>query len=380
MSNLSQALPEAKARLIAFYLPQFHPIPENDAWWGKGFTEWTNVAKAKPLFPGHYQPRLPADLGFYDLRVPEVREAQAELARAHGIEGFCYWHYWFGRGRRLLERPFEEVLRSGKPDFPFCLGWANETWSGIWHGAPNRILIEQTYSGVKDYEQHFEAMLPAFKDKRHIIVAGKLLFVVYKPEHIPDPVEFVGVWNRLAVASGLEGFYFVGIADNWNPRDHGFDAVVACAPASQARNLPRTMGRRIFDKVLKIIFRENWDSLRKKWRGRPLVVDYGSYVNHAINGSLSDYEFPVVVSNWDNTPRSGGNGLVLMNSHPSLFGKLLRKALKQVQSRPPERRIVFLKSWNEWAEGNYLEPDSRFGLSYLEVVKEELLKNDNNQH
>lgn len=136
----------ARARVIAYYPPQYHPIQENDEWWGKGFTEWTNVAKAKPLFPGHYQPHLPADLGFYDLRVPEVRHEQAEMARSHGVEGFCYWHYWIG-GRRLLERPFNEVLKSGEPDFPFCLAWANESWTGVWHGSPQTTLMEQTYPG-----------------------------------------------------------------------------------------------------------------------------------------------------------------------------------------------------------------------------------------
>ena len=154
-------------RLIAYYLPQYHPIPENDGWWGRGFTEWTNVAKARPLFRGHYQPHIPADLGFYDLRLPEVRQAQAELARQAGIEGFCYWHYWFA-GKRLLERPFNEVLASGKPDFPFCLAWANATWTGIWYDAPDRILMEQTYPGQDDHKAHFNALLPAFLDERYI--------------------------------------------------------------------------------------------------------------------------------------------------------------------------------------------------------------------
>ena len=147
-----------RARVIAFYLPQFHPIPENDEWWGPGFSEWRNVAKARPLFRGHYQPRIPGELGFYDLRVPETRWAQAELARTHGVEGFCYWHYWFA-GRRILERPFNEVLRFKEPDFPFCLAWANQTWTGIWHGLRDKILIEQTYPGRQDYLAHFQALL-----------------------------------------------------------------------------------------------------------------------------------------------------------------------------------------------------------------------------
>jgi lipopolysaccharide biosynthesis protein len=179
-----------KARAIAFYLPQYHPIPENDDWWGKGFTEWTNVAKAKPMFKGHYQPRLPADLGYYDLRIPEVREAQAQMAAKHGIEGFCYWNYWFGNGRQILERPLNEILATGKPDFPFCLAWANETWSGIWHGNPKKILIEQKYLGDKDYTSYFNYLLKAFNDPRYITVEGKPLFCINAPHQIPDIVAF----------------------------------------------------------------------------------------------------------------------------------------------------------------------------------------------
>ena len=203
-----------KARIIAFYLPQYHPIPENDAWWGKGFTEWTNVGKAKPLYRGHYQPRVPADLGYYDLRVPETRQAQADMARSYGVEGFMYWHYWFGGGKRLLERPFNEVLASGEPDFPFALAWANETWKGFAHGLTNRnTLIEQRYLGEQDYIDHFHAVLPAFRDRRYITVDGKPLFMVYKPLQHPDMQAFVELWQRLARENGLPGIYFVGQAD-----------------------------------------------------------------------------------------------------------------------------------------------------------------------
>ena len=182
---------ENRTRVLALYLPQFHPIPENDQWWGKGFTEWTNVARAKPLFGRHKQPRVPADLGFYDLRLPEAREAQAALARAYGIEGFCYWHYWFGDGKQLLERPLAEVVASGEPDFPFCLAWANETWTGKWYGAPNRILAEQTYPGEADHIRHFYALLPAFRDPRYVTVDGLRVFLIYKPAAIPDLKRFI---------------------------------------------------------------------------------------------------------------------------------------------------------------------------------------------
>ena len=207
---------KSKVRVIAFYLPQFHPIPENDMWWGKGFTEWTNVGKAKPLFRGHYQPRVPADLGYYDLRLPEIREAQADLAREAGIEGFCYWHYWFGNGKQLLERPFNEVLESGNPDFPFCLGWANHTWkTSTWtqkNGArADNIIVEQLYPGREDYKMHFNYVLKAFKDPRYIKVAGKPLFVVFSPNSIPNcKTDFIEYWQELARLNGLPGIHFVG--------------------------------------------------------------------------------------------------------------------------------------------------------------------------
>jgi len=189
------------ARLIAFYLPQFYPNPENDAWWGKGFTEWTNTAKARRLYPGHYQPHVPADLGYYDLRVPETRTAQAELARSYGIEAFCYYHYWFA-GRRILERTFQEVLTSREPDFPFLLCWANQTWTGTWHGASDRILIEQTYPGIDDHRRHFESLLPAFCHPRYVRVDGKPVFIIYRPTELPDTVKTIDLWGTMAREAG----------------------------------------------------------------------------------------------------------------------------------------------------------------------------------
>ena len=198
-----------KARVIALYLPQFHPIPENDKWWGKGFTEWNNVKKAVPLCKGHVQPRVPADLGYYDLRDPEIREKQAQLAREAGIEGFCYYHYWFGEGRQLLERPFDEVLESGKPDFPFCLCWANHNWTNkSWKKsktmATGNMIMEMRYS-MEDHIKHFYHVLPAFKDHRYIKVDGKPLFAVWAPRDVPDCKAFIDKWQELA--NSLCGLY-----------------------------------------------------------------------------------------------------------------------------------------------------------------------------
>jgi len=345
------------ARIIAFYLPQYHPIPENDTWWGKGFTEWTNVAKAKPLFKGHDQPRIPADLGYYDLRVPEVREAQAQLAKTSGIEGFCYWHYWFGNGKRLLERPFDEVLKSGQPDFPFCLAWANETWQGFDFGSEGRnVLIEQNYPGEEDYIAHFQEVLPAFLDKRYIQVNGKPLFYIYKPEQLPNPSRFIELWQELAKKSGLKGVFFVCQGLDRHLLDQhekaGFDAI----------NTNRF--KELFHK------RSLWSKIQRRVFRLPVIFNYKEVIK--ILGDSADAKenyFPTVIPNWDHTPRSGRRGNVFQNSTPKLFKKHLSDTLETIKDKPYEKKIIFLKSWNEWAEGNYVEPDKRFGLGYLEVIK-----------
>lgn len=367
----------AKARVIAFYLPQFHPIPENDAWWGPGFTEWTNVAKMKPLYPGHRQPKLPADLGFYDLRLPEARAAQAKLARSCGVEGFCYWHYWFGHGRRILERPFEEVLQSGEPDLPFCLAWANETWTGVWHGSPQSVLIHQEYPGAEDEAAHFAWALRAFRDPRYMRVDGKPIFVVYAPQNMPAPDAFIAHWRQLAERAGLPGLYFVavtcGYAENIKPYDNpihdAFDAITPLVP--QDYTTPFGQRSRI--------------NLRRRWRerdfggklrrlteryGRPSRFDYADLVARVLADMPRSERFlPAVLPNWDNTPRSGRRGVVIENATPELFERYLEKALAIVEGRPPERAIIFLKAWNEWAEGNYVEPDSVHGHRYLDAIR-----------
>lgn len=363
---------EKAARVIALYLPQFHPIPENNEWWGKGFTEWTNTAKAKPLFRGHVQPHLPADLGFYDLRVPETRIAQAELAREHGVEGFCYWHYWFA-GKRLLERPFNEVLRSGEPDFPFCLGWANETWTGIWHGTPNRILIEQTYPGVQDYTRHFEAVREALEDPRYMKVDGKPIFMVFRPDSLPDTKAFAECWKEMASRTGLTGLYLVGYAHaNWLPEVHGFDASIEIH-ALQCTESALGPHRKLVNKLVRRLTGQTSSQLQNRIRPKPRIYAYKDYVKHAYDTEpVAAYRHPTVMPGWDNTPRSGTRGVVLQGSSPELFRLHLRDALKRVTQRPAERRIIILKSWNEWAEGNYMEPDLGFGDAYLRVLREEV--------
>lgn len=353
-------------RAIAYYLPQFHPIPENDEWWGEGFTEWTNVRKAAPLFHGHLQPNEPGELGYYDLRDPAARQAQAQMAQRAGITGFCYWHYWFA-GKRLLEKPFEEVLRSGAPDFPFCLGWANESWTGIWHGNPDKILISQTYPGRDDEEKHFRLLEPAFHDPRYIRVDGKPLFYIYKPRQIPECRRFVEHWQTLAQASGLPGIHFVGedvyIDDApWHYQADGFDAVVPNTPGvaflrlAAKRFQPRFLIQRLPQKLL----------------GQPVQYRYKDFVEHTLPHPGHDHFYPSVLTHWDNTPRSGERGYVLTGRTPDLFRVQLERAKDQVSGRPEDRRILFIKSWNEWAESNYLEPDARDGYAYLEMCREAL--------
>ena len=381
-----------RARLIAFYLPQFHPIPENDEWWGRGFTEWTNVAKARPLFKGHYQPRLPADLGYYDLRVPEVREAQAELARNAGIEGFCYYHYWFA-GKRLLERPFEEVVASGRPDFPFCVCWANQTWSGVWHGSPDRVLVEQTYPGPEDNRKHFMALLSAFLDKRYMRVDGRPIFVIYRPTEFLNVATFIREWQELAVQSGLPGIHFVAhlfhYETTWDYISSGFESCVVVnsqkvfgvsarklffsANGNGSRtNLQRIQTATNGDFSKGELHHWMWRRLRKSLGRYSYVRLYRHAVPYLLDGCTEQANvYPCVTPNWDNTARSGVRGIVLHESTPELFRVHLRDALSLVQSRPTNQRLVFIKSWNEWAEGNYLEPDQEFGHGYLKVVREE---------
>lgn len=362
-----------KARALAFYLPQFHPIPENDAWWGDGFTEWTNVKKGRPLFRNHHQPNVPADLGYYDLRNEDARNAQAEMAHDAGIGGFVYWHYWFGNGKRLLEKPFQEVLDSGSPDFPFCLAWANESWTGKWHGLEDKILIEQEYPGMHDYVAHFTSLKKAFSDHRYIKVHGKTLFLVYKPWKIPDLKSFTDSWRKLAREQGLPDFYFIGVSDTPIPKELGFDGIISGAPDLPEKTIFPTFAEQLIHRLSKVNIR---NMLRILNNTGPEVYPYSSFVRHSFNEEMGENEFPVVIPNWDNTPRVGRNGIVLHGSSPELFALLMQKSIRMVADKPGDGKLVFIKSWNEWAEGNYLEPDQQWGRGYLDALRDVLSHNN----
>lgn len=342
------------ARVIAFYLPQFHPVPENDTWWGPGYTEWISVAAARPLFRTHRQPNLPGRLGFYDLRLAATRNDQAELARAAGLVAFCYWHYWFGDGRELLNLPFDEVLSTGEPDFPFCLGWANDSWTGAWRGTKTRLLIEQTYPGPIDHESHFYRLLPAFCDKRYLRVHGAPVFYVRRPLAIPNVEQWAEQWRNLAVHNGLPDLHLVGETQWRDP----------------TRRVPTSV--RAWDATVDI----GITSAFFQMTGLPRTGQRPSRVNYQVGhlrfprlGQNQARSYPCVLPGWDNTPKYGRRGLVILGSTPELFQQQLRHAIDLVANREPERRLVFLKSWNEWSEGSYLEPDRVSGDRYLQATR-----------
>lgn len=360
---------ENKVQTIAFYLPQFYPTKENDEWWEPGFTEWTNVVLSKPLYKGHYQPRIPRDLGFYDLRVQETRERQAKMARNAGVTGFCYWHYWFGNGRRLLSEVFSEVVKSGKPDFPFCLCWANHSWyAKTWNpNCPDKLLIEQKYPGVEDYTNHFYAMLDAFRDKRYITFNGKLLFGVFESDAFYDMQLFKETWNALAAKCGLPGFHFFALVQgehrlvNFETKDL-YDSIV-------------------FDKLSDAYFEvrfskkgQRYEKYLMNWLKKPHRVSYDYYARRVIEGMADHPDFiPCIDPDFDHSPRSGYKGVVLDGSTPDKWCSLLKNVLYQLDQQHVNDKMIFIKAWNEWGEGNYLEPDRKWGTAYLDKTREALI-------
>lgn len=382
-----------KARILALYLPQFHPIPENNKWWGPGFTEWTNVAKAKPLFRGHMQPKIPADLGFYDLRMPEVREQQALLAKEAGIEGFCYYHYWFG-GKQLLERPFNEVLSSRKPDFPFCLCWANHSWSNkTWNRKSslqaNSMLMEQIYPGKEDDINHFMNVLPAFNDERYVRIDGKPVFVLYEPMYHPYVSEWIETWRDLAIKHGLPGIYFVGMTPNTltvrvnedGSKSHVIPDLKSSAKIYQSVldmgfDAVNSVGKRRGEMLAKGTIVELFQTALKK-----IGISVGQRYDYekTVRGYFAPEDrwenvFPTILPQWDRTPRVASYMGVYVKATPDAFQRHIQQALDVIKNKQPEHQILFLKSWNEWGEGNYVEPDQEFGHGWLNAIRNVLVE------
>jgi hypothetical protein len=364
-----------KIQFLSYYLPQFHPIDENDKWWGKGFTEWTNVVKAKPLFKGHEQPKLPADLGFYDLRIPKIQEQQAQLAEQYGVDGFIYYQYWFGNGKMLLEKPAEAMLKNKNIQLPFCFCWANETWKGIWHGLEDsEILIEQTYNGEQDFIDYFRYLLPFFKDSRYIKIDNKPMFHIYRIDDVIDLDLFIETFNKLAIKEGFQGIYFIStisssskiILENKNIYGEVGVDVFLKMRYGQGYVFSENSYLGVLERRFKIITKQT-NQVGK--RLKPLIIDYKTGVlNFNIKFPHQKY-ISCVFPNWDNSARSGKKSLIFKNSSPEQWQIHLQKAVDELSRNPENPPFIIIKSWNEWAEGNYLEPDLKYGHAWLKTIK-----------
>lgn len=345
---------KSDVRLVAFFLPQFHPIKENDEWWGKGFTEWTNVTRAKPLFSGHHQPQLPNELGFYDLRLRETRHQQIRLAKDHGIDAFCYHYYWFS-GKRLLDQPLDDMLSDPESDMPFCLCWANENWTRRWNGGEQDILIEQEYR--KEDPANFILDIARFlTDRRYLKVAGKPLLIVYRPQLIPDVRATVEEWRRTCRSLGI-GEIHLCAALTFNNLDYaqfGFDSGVEFPPHNRT--------------LLGVPYVHESISFHQSFDGSAML--YHELANACLQRNIGKQKvFRGVFPSWDNTARSGHRALFFLNGTPANYEYWLSETIKKMreeQSAPD--RLVFINAWNEWAEGCHLEPDQKYGRAFLEAT------------
>lgn len=353
-----------KKRVIAIHLPQFHPFKENDEWWGKGFTEWTNVTKAKPRYVGHYQPHLPSDTGFYDLRLPEARQLQADLAKEYGIYGFCYYHYWFN-GKRLMERPVNDILSSGEPDFPFMLCWANENWARNWDGGFSDILMKQEYCHEDDIEHMRWLCKNVFQDKRYIRISGKPVFAIYRVALFPDFKETVNTWRKVAREEfGME-LYLIETMFPGDPTHRhlteGVDAAMDFQPIG------------VMISGLPLVEVEPIDKNEKEEQ-RPTVYNYSEYVDYCRITDLPGRCFPCVSPGFDNASRREGRTfLSFTGCNPEKYGTWLFDSLAREGSfEEDDENLVFINAWNEWAEGNHIEPDQKWGRKYLEATKENI--------
>lgn len=365
-----------KTKLIAFYLPQYHPIKENNKWWGTGFTEWTNVVQAHPLFKGHHQPHIPADLGFYDLRLEETRAEQAKLATEYGISGFCYYHYWFN-GKLLLDYPLSKMLKSGVPNFPFCLCWANENWTRAWDGLDKQVLIAQNYTNQDD-ENHIFWFINVFKDTRYIKIDGKPILLIYRIDNIPNVAEMINKWKITTKSAGFSGLYIIAVKNVFiNNTDEeilklGFDAIVDFQPnrvdfpsPSGLRDLAYYSARKFLPEKLYQHLKLSVSTYHK--------VNYDAMIDKIMGKTWSDQyqKFPTVFPSWDNTARRK-TPTIIQNDNPLKYKQWLSHGIQQVKKYKENEQFVFINAWNEWAEGCHLEPDALNKRTYLEMTKKAL--------
>jgi hypothetical protein len=359
---------------IAFYLPQYHPIPENDGWWGEGFTEWTNVRASQPLFDGHRQPRVPHDdAGYYDLRDIGVQKKQAEMAKSFGIHGFCYYHYWFG-GKKLLETPLQNLLRHPEVDFPFCVCWANENWTRRWDGQDNKVLIRQNHGDADDLA-FITDLIPAFSDPRYIKVNGRPLLVIYRTELFPDIRKTAKIWRDAMRAAEMPDPYLVrveGFAKSSDPKNIGFDAAIEFAPDWQ--NIAEYSDDFLNAASERDSESENPDTSDANMKNTPRKLDYEVTIAKMLAKRTPQYKlFRGVFPDWDNTPRRGVNGTLFANVSEEAFGYFLeRQIANTIKAFSGDERLLFINAWNEWGEGCALEPDAEKAYRLLEICREKL--------
>lgn len=361
-------------KLIAFYLPQFHRFPENDRWWGEGFTEWTNTRKAVPLYRGHYEPRKPLNDYYYCLLDKSTFRWQIDLAHKYGIYGFCFYHYWF-EGHMLMEKPMEMFLNDPSLNQKFCISWANETWSRRMNGSDQDVLMKQTYGDETMWERHFFYLLPFFKDKRYIYIDGKPFFVIYKPEIFPQYKDMFALWNRLAKENGLDGITFAVQGAQWNNQynvdDSSVDYRIMYEP-SYTNTQPVKFKGIYYELTTKLY--HLWSSINPEIHAQ--IVPYKLICSNILRRKVcSDKFIPGIFVDWDNTARKGSKGISYVGSTPRIFENYLSALIKKTK-REYKKDIIFINAWNEWAEGCYLEPDMKYGYGYLEAVHNALKEND----
>lgn len=341
-------------KLIAFYLPQFHRIKENDEWWGEGFTEWSNVKKSQPFYEGHNQPRVPLDNNYYDLSKKETLEKQAELAKEYGIHGFCFYHYYFN-GKKLLEKPAEILLGNTDIDLKYCFSWANEPWTRSWDGKTRDIIMPQSYGEKKEWKEHFDYLLLFFKDERYIKKENKPVFLIYRTNNIPNCEKMIKYWEELSISNGFDGIYLLETLNSFqkNPVLNSSKGVVEFEPMLTMRHYLKstTQIKRVLRKKMGLLDVVNYDEVWSQ-----IITRDNNYCKKRYLGAFVG---------WDNTPRKGRKGLVIESSTPEKFGRYLK-----VQINKNNTDFLFINAWNEWAEGAYLEGDTNNNLSYLEKIKE----------